>query len=78
MRILPKLIGLLVVAAVLGAVGYRFFWIVEQGDSSLLRVSGNIEVTTAEVSFRIAGRVEQRLFDEGQKIHAGGSGGHPR
>ena len=31
-----------------------------------IRVSGNIEITDAEVSFKIPGRVEQRLFDEGQ------------
>jgi HlyD family secretion protein len=71
MKTLPKVIGLLVVVAALGAGGYQYFLTVEKGDSSLLRVSGNIEVTTAEVSFRVAGRVEQRLFDEGQVIRQG-------
>jgi HlyD family secretion protein len=36
-----------------------------------LRVSGNIEVTVAEVSFKVPGRVLERLVDEGQMIKAG-------
>ncbi|RJP65954.1 MAG: HlyD family efflux transporter periplasmic adaptor subunit [Candidatus Abyssobacteria bacterium SURF_17] len=37
----------------------------------VIRVSGNIEVTDAEVSFKIPGRVESRLVSEGQTIYAG-------
>jgi HlyD family secretion protein len=36
-----------------------------------LRASGNIEVTEAEVSFKIAGRVETREVDEGEAVTAG-------
>jgi membrane fusion protein YbhG len=36
-----------------------------------IRVSGNIEVTDAELSFKIPGRVEARLVDEGQMVKAG-------
>ncbi|RII25945.1 MAG: hemolysin secretion protein D [Geobacter sp.] len=36
-----------------------------------VRVSGNIEVTTVEVSFKIPGRVIERLVDEGMKVDAG-------
>jgi membrane fusion protein YbhG len=36
-----------------------------------IRVSGNIEVTDAELSFKIPGRVEARLLDEGQTVAAG-------
>jgi HlyD family secretion protein len=36
-----------------------------------LRVSGNIEVTDAEVSFKSPGRVLERLVDEGQMVAAG-------
>jgi HlyD family secretion protein len=36
-----------------------------------LRVSGNIEVTDTEVSFKIPGRVEARLVDEGEVVAAG-------
>lgn len=39
-------------------------------DSRELRVSGNIEVTTVEVSFRTPGWVERRLVSEGDVVHA--------
>ena len=35
---------------------------------SMLRVSGNIEMTDAEVSFKIAGRVAERLLSEGETV----------
>ncbi len=41
------------------------------GDSSIIRISGNIEVTDAEVSFKISGRVEKRLADEGEIVREG-------
>ncbi|HOF40524.1 MAG TPA: efflux RND transporter periplasmic adaptor subunit [Candidatus Hydrogenedentes bacterium] len=40
-------------------------------DPNMLRVSGNVEVTDAEVGFKINGRVVRRLVDEGQTIQAG-------
>ncbi|MBZ5534662.1 MAG: efflux RND transporter periplasmic adaptor subunit [Acidobacteriia bacterium] len=36
-----------------------------------LQVSGNIEVTDVEVSFKIPGRVQERLVDEGDMVAAG-------
>lgn len=36
-----------------------------------IRVSGNIEVTDAELSFKIPGRVDARLLDEGQTVAKG-------
>ena len=36
-----------------------------------LKVSGNIEVTQVEASFRVPGRVVERPVDEGQKVAAG-------
>ena len=36
-----------------------------------LRLSGNIEVTDAEVSFRINGHVLERVVDEGEEVRAG-------
>jgi HlyD family secretion protein len=36
-----------------------------------LRVSGNVEATTVEVSFRIPGRIELRAVDEGMTVAAG-------
>jgi len=36
-----------------------------------IRLSGNIEVTDAELSFKLPGRVEARLVDEGETVTAG-------
>lgn len=36
--------------------------------SGTIRVSGNIEVTTVELSFKIPGRVRERLVDEGETV----------
>jgi HlyD family secretion protein len=40
-------------------------------DPNVIRVSGNIEVTDAEVSFKLAGRVEARLVTEGETVRVG-------
>ncbi len=39
--------------------------------SGIIRVSGNIEVTTVELSFKIPGRVRERLVDEGETVRQG-------
>lgn len=40
-------------------------------DPTRIHVSGNIEITDAEVSFKIAGRVEERLVTEGDMVEMG-------
>lgn len=40
-------------------------------DSSLLIISGNMEVTEARLSFNIAGKLAQRFVDEGDKVTKG-------
>jgi HlyD family secretion protein len=62
--ILPLL--LIVVAAIV-------LWLVLRAEETngAIRISGNIEITAAEVSFKIPGRVEQRLVDEGDLVTAG-------
>ena len=42
-----------------------------RGGENPIRVSGNIEVTDAELSFKIPGRVKARLVDEGETVKAG-------
>ncbi len=66
-RMIPVLILLLLGAG--GYWGYGKFR--KQTDPDLLMVSGNIEVTDAQLSFRIAGRMIERLVDEGQTVQAG-------
>lgn len=58
----------LVVAAVLG---YQYTLGGSPRDANMIRVSGNIEVTDVDVSFKLAGRVEARLVDEGEIVKAG-------
>ncbi|HOP39835.1 MAG TPA: efflux RND transporter periplasmic adaptor subunit [Geobacteraceae bacterium] len=42
-----------------------------RNNSDTIKVSGNIEVTSVELSFKIPGRVVERLVDEGQMVAAG-------
>jgi HlyD family secretion protein len=40
-------------------------------EPNILRVFGNIEIIDTEISFKIAGRVEERLVSEGERVQAG-------
>ncbi len=66
---LPLLV--LLIAAAGGVLAYRHYEATKRNSSGAIRVSGNIEVTDAEVSFRIAGRVVERRVTEGEKVTAG-------
>ena len=57
-----------VVAAVLGIKLYRGRL---STDPNVIALSGNIEVTDLEASFKIAGRVQERLVQEGQQVAVG-------
>jgi len=61
--------GSVVVALAVVAFGYLYFQ--PASNPNVLRVSGNIEVTDVEVSFRFPGWVEARPASEGQFIQAG-------
>ena len=63
-----SLLGVVVIAAVLIN---QFVLNNKPDDPNRIRVSGNIEVTDAVVSFKIGGRVDQRLCDEGQTVKKG-------
>lgn len=54
-----------------GAAAYAYLQLRPRPDPNLIRVSGNIEVTDVEVSFRIPGWVEARPVAEGDVIKAG-------
>ncbi len=60
------IIAVFLAAAGLGA--YGMFFRTPGVDPNLIPISGNIEVTDAEVSFKMAGRVSSRPVDEGQLI----------
>ena len=58
----------LIIAAI---IAWRLF-VTPKGDANTLRVSGNIEVTDARLSFKIAGRLETCFVEEGDTIPKGG------
>ncbi|KHE91774.1 MAG: efflux RND transporter periplasmic adaptor subunit [Candidatus Scalindua rubra] len=65
MKVLFVLIPIVLTASVLV---YLYFQGGSPDDLNIVRVSGNIEITDAEVSFKISGRVEERYVDEGELI----------
>jgi HlyD family secretion protein len=66
-----KLLALAAIIVVGTILAYEFLAARSRREAKVIRVSGNIEVTDAEVSFKIAGRVEARLVDEGETVKAG-------
>ncbi|MCI0561324.1 MAG: biotin/lipoyl-binding protein, partial [Nitrososphaera sp.] len=61
-----------VLILVMGIVAtYKYLQNKSSQDSNILRVSGNIEVTDAQLSFKIPGRVEERLVSEGETVKVG-------
>ncbi len=66
----PKLVLAAAIAVAIAIIiGILVAW--SRRSPNALRVSGNIEVTEAEVSFKLPGRVLERLVDEGQTVKAG-------
>lgn len=63
----------MVAAVLLLAVLVILFYLLRRDGAGTggVRVSGNIEVTAVEVSFKIPGRVKERLVDEGEAVTAG-------
>jgi HlyD family secretion protein len=56
---------------VVGGLGWWYTLTHRKPSDDAVRVSGNIEVTEVGVSFKIAGRVERRLVDEGDSVARG-------
>ena len=66
-RIIP--IALVIIAA---AVAYLFWSGRFRGsDPNLLSISGNIELTQVDISFKVPGKLMERRFDEGQSVKKG-------
>ncbi|MCM2284821.1 MAG: efflux RND transporter periplasmic adaptor subunit [Desulfobacula sp.] len=64
---------ILIILLLLILAGTLTFFIAFKGktDPGTLRVSGNIEATDAELGFKIAGRLEECLVDEGDTVSKG-------
>lgn len=65
-----KVLVIVLIAIAVAALAYRLARRDGPGDGTVT-VSGNIEVTDVEVSFKIPGRVRERLVDEGEMVKAG-------
>lgn len=64
----------LIILAVVVIAAVFVYRSVRQGsarDGDKIQVSGNIEVTEVDVSFKVAGRVQERRVSEGQQVKAG-------
>jgi len=62
-------VALVLIAVVVIALVVSHKRALRNGDS--IKISGNIEITDAELSFRIPGRVDARLVSEGEAVKAG-------
>ena len=69
---MKKRLRIIIPLLVLVVIGIVLFTSFKQSrDTGVLRISGNIEVTEAQMSFRIPGRIEDRLVDEGDAVRSG-------
>jgi HlyD family secretion protein len=68
-----KIVGpivLLLLIAGLGVMAVRSGWL-KQDDPNRLLVSGNIELTQVDISFKVPGKLVERAVDEGQFVKKG-------
>jgi HlyD family secretion protein len=65
------IVALVASALVVAALIVYYFAHRSESGNNRIRVSGNIEVTAVEASFKIPGRVAERLVDEGAMVKAG-------
>lgn len=68
---MKKLLVLLVLFAVSGTAFFLHFRARNGASPGEVRLSGNVEVTETEVSFRIPGRVVKRYVSEGEQVQLG-------
>lgn len=66
-----NVVALFVVTIIAAAIIAYYFTNRSGNAKDRIRISGNIEVTSVEVSFKIPGRVAERLVDEGVLVKAG-------
>lgn len=71
-RIMKKRIRIAIpILLVLIGIGIYFYFSENHEDPNRLIVSGNIEVTDARLSFKIPGRLVERLVEEGEEVKKG-------
>jgi HlyD family secretion protein len=65
-----KIIPVLILAVVAAAIFAARSWL-RKDNGGLVRVSGNIELTEVNLSFKLAGRLAERAVDEGDRVKKG-------
>jgi HlyD family secretion protein len=63
------LVPVILIAAAI--IFYYYFWQNRNGQGSRIPISGNIEATTVDVSFKIPGKIEQLPIEEGDFVKTG-------
>ncbi|HVR89542.1 MAG TPA: HlyD family efflux transporter periplasmic adaptor subunit [Novosphingobium sp.] len=66
-------LAMLVVAAALYFAGRALGWWGGADDEGGLKLYGNVEIREVELGFRVGGRIERLLVDEGERVSAGQS-----
>jgi HlyD family secretion protein len=64
----PIIVGIIILIIIFGILIYLFR---NQKDTGVLSLSGNIEVTEANVGFKLPGRIVELAVDEGDPVKAG-------
>ncbi len=68
---MKKKLIILVILVIAVGIGIYIYKNRRTPESNSIRVSGNIEITDVEASFKIPGRVEERMVSEGEAVQAG-------
>jgi len=66
-----KIVIIAAVAAIGGIILFQQYWENQGSHKKTISVSGNIEATTVDVSFKISGKIEKLLVDEGDLVREG-------
>jgi membrane fusion protein YbhG len=66
-----KMIPLIIIVIAGGVLLYYYFLQNQGGEGTDIAVSGNIEVTTVDVSFKIPGKIEKLAVEEGDQVREG-------
>lgn len=66
---MKKPIVFAIIFAIFGFIGFEYFQVSSESDSKQLY--GNVDIREVNLSFRVAGRLEKMLFEEGDTISKG-------
>src|SRR5579871_625784 len=68
---MKKVIRIVLLLAIVGGGVWYWYSTRMNGDGNRVLVSGNLELTLVDVSFKIAGRMTDRTVDEGDSVKKG-------